>query len=297
MNQGLSFTHGQQHKSQENQHLTVGISLVDIIHRVHVIDAAPQRSGPENRLQGIHSPLQQIFLHHKRQRPDIVPPCVYRIEKDRRKNEDSRAIHHFIRPDTPIIIKQKHSRKPDSRSQHDQRIADCTEQPLHLHLAVFPALSRRIFGKKNKKTGDQGNPCHQRPLLPEAQGIRIGKAHQDILSDLLLNLPALSHIIIITENRESRFARILPSQNQFLLRMADLPDIGPPGLRLKFHRNRKKARSLIGIQRHISGKNRLSQIVGDGQVHHLAGKIILRKNADAFQISAVRDEYLLNPVI
>ena len=79
--------------------------------------------------------------------------------------------------------------------------------------------------------------------------------------------------------------------------MTDLPDIGPPGLRLKFHRNRKKSRSLIGIQRHVSGKNRLSQIIGNGQIHHLTGKVIFREDADAFQISAVRDEDLLNPVI
>ena len=297
MKQSLLFAHSKQHQPQENQYLPIRIGLVDIIHCVHVIDAAPQRSCPENRLEGIHPPVQQIFPHHQRKRPDIVPPGVYRIEQNCRKNEDSRTVHHLVRTDASVIIKQKHSREPDGRSRRDQRIADCTEQPLHLHLPVFPVLSGGIFGQQHKKARDQGDPCHQRALLPEAQWICIGKAHEDVLPDLFLDLPVLIHIIIISVNRKSGFPCVLPSQNQFLLRMTDLPDIGPPGLRLKFHRNRKKSRSLIGIQRHVSGKNRLSQIIGNGQIHHLTGKVIFREDADAFQISAVRDEDLLNPVI
>ena len=292
----LLFTHGKQHQPQEDQHLPVGIGLLHIIHRVHVIDTAPERAGPEDRLQGVHSPIQQIFPHGKSQRTDIIPLRIHRVEKESRQNEDSGAVHHLVRPDAPIVIEDQHGGKSGRRPRRDQRIAHCPKQPLHSDLPALLAPSRHFFRKQHKKAGKQGDPRCQRSLCRKAERIRIGKAHEDVLPDLLLR-PAFLHQIIIPVNRQSRFAGILPAQRQLLLRMADLPDVGSSRLCLKLHRNGKKSRSAVGIQRHVPGKQRLSQIIGNGKIDHLPGQIVFRENADAFQISAVREENLLDAVI
>lgn len=48
----IFFTaHGKQDKAEINQNLSVGIVLIDIIHRIYIINTAPQRSGPEKALR------------------------------------------------------------------------------------------------------------------------------------------------------------------------------------------------------------------------------------------------------
>ena len=155
-------------------------------------------------------------------------------------------------------------------------------------------FSGGVLHEKYQETGKECNDCRRSGFFPRAPFIFVLETHNNIVSHLLLIRLIASYIIIISVNAQSGLGRILTAKAYGLLRMADLPYIGPAPYCLEFYGNGKEAGCFISIQRYIPGKDRFSQFIRYCEIYYLPGEVFHGIYTDFLQIAAVRYEYLLN---